>query len=132
MLAEKSIKPSHIRIKVLEYLDNNRTHPTADEIFYGLEKEIPTLSKTSVYNTVKLFTSTGLISLLTIEEDRLRYDFDTSFHVHFKCDKCGRVYDVPEEKTENRSLDGWSVKEKRVYYSGVCKDCLRDNKQNQN
>ena len=66
-------------------------------------------------------------------------DCGMSYHTEYlppkeegKCDKCGRVYDVPEEKTENRSLDGWSVKEKRVYYSGVCKDCLRDNKQNQN
>ena len=128
MLTEKSVKPSHIRIKVLEYLDKNRVHPTADEIYEGLEKEIPTLSKTSVYNTVKLFRQAGLIAELTIEEDKLRYDFNTAFHGHFKCERCGKVYDVPEVDTENKNLEGFLVKEKNVYYSGVCKGCLGDNK----
>lgn len=128
MLTEKSVKPSHIRIKVLEYLDKNRIHPTADEIYEGLEKEIPTLSKTSVYNTVKLFRQAGLIAELTIEEDKLRYDFNTAFHGHFKCERCGKVYDVPEVDTENKNLEGFLVKEKNVYYSGVCKGCLGDNK----
>lgn len=128
MLTEKSVKPSHIRIKVLEYLDKNRIHPTVDEIYEGLEKEIPTLSKTSVYNTVKLFRQAGLIAELTIEEDKLRYDFNTAFHGHFKCERCGKVYDVPEVDTENKNLEGFLVKEKNVYYSGVCKGCLGDNK----
>lgn len=128
MLTEKSVKPSHIRIKVLEYLDKNRIHPTADEIYEGLEKEIPTLSKTSVYNTVKLFRQAGLIAELTIEEDKLRYDFNTAFHGHFKCERCGKVYDVPEKDSDNENLKGFLVKEKNVYYSGVCKGCLGDNK----
>ncbi len=128
MLTEKSVKPSHIRIKVLEYLDKNRIHPTADEIYEGLEKEIPTLSKTSVYNTVKLFRQAGLIAELTIEEDKLRYDFNTAFHGHFKCERCGKVYDVPEKDSDNENLKGFLVKEKNVYYSGVCKGCLGYNK----
>lgn len=44
-LKRHDIKPSTIRIKVLEYLLNNRIHPTADDIYQYLISEIPTLSK---------------------------------------------------------------------------------------
>ncbi len=45
-LKEHNIKPSTIRIKVFDFLLNNRIHPTIDEIYNNLINEIPTLSKT--------------------------------------------------------------------------------------
>ena len=54
-LEEHDVKPSVQRIAVMDYLMTHRTHPTVDEIYHALEKQIPTLSKTTVYNTLKLF-----------------------------------------------------------------------------
>lgn len=54
-LIKNNIRPSFQRIKILEYLANNNNHPTADEIFKDVVKEIPMLSKTTVYSTLTLF-----------------------------------------------------------------------------
>lgn len=59
------VKPSLQRIAIVEYLMENRIHPTADDIYHALCIQVPTLSKTTVYNTMRLFgrarsgTSTG-------------------------------------------------------------------------
>lgn len=92
-LLQKGIKPSLIRLKVYEYLVNHKTHPTADEIYNSLLLEIPTLSKTSVYNTLSLFVEKGLVQIITIEENIVRFDADTSVHGHFQCKSCGKIYD---------------------------------------
>ena len=55
-LESKNIKPTLIRVKILEYLKANKTHPTAESIYEKLEKEIPTISRTSVYNALNLFS----------------------------------------------------------------------------
>jgi len=53
-LYKKDIKPSYQRIKIFEYLYHEMNHPTADVIFKNLVNDIPTLSKTTVYNTLKI------------------------------------------------------------------------------
>ena len=54
-LKAHEIKPSYQRIKIFQYLVENKNHPTVDMIYKALCTEIPTLSKTTVYNTLNLF-----------------------------------------------------------------------------
>ena len=67
-LEKCGIKPSLQRIAVVEYLMENRIHPTADDIYHALCILVPTLSKTTVYNTLKLFAYQGAVQVLTIKE----------------------------------------------------------------
>lgn len=128
-LLNRNIKPSYQRIKILEYLDSNRIHPTVDKIFVDLQKEIPTLSKTTIYNTLNIFMDAGLVRVLTIEDNETRYDIDTSDHGHFKCEKCGSIYDfeIRNLDLETDDLSSFKINEKNVYYKGICPKCL-DNK----
>jgi len=125
------IKPSFHRFKILEYLINNKTHPTADDIYTSLFKEIPTLSKTTVYNTLKHFVSKGIVSELMIEENEVRYDFEPFPHIHFKCKKCGKIYDIYKkcEILAHKKMDGHKIEEYHMYLRGICKNCL-DGKEN--
>lgn len=54
MLADAGIKPSHQRLAVVRFLADNLIHPTVDDIYTGLLPEYPTMSRTTVYNTVRL------------------------------------------------------------------------------
>lgn len=123
ILKMNGIKPSVIRIKVYEYLRGTKSHPTADEIYNELNPKIPTLSKTSVYNTVKLLVGAGLSKNLTIDGSQTRYDADTSVHGHFWCKKCRRVFDFDVSETLGGELDGFVVEFKEIYFGGLCRSC---------
>ena len=125
-LMEFGIKPSLQRIAVLEYLMEHLTHPTADVIFNDLYPTIPTLSKTTVYNTLKLLEEQGAIRAISIDDKNVRYDADISGHAHFKCKQCGSVHDVTlkdSSSIELKNSEDFILTEYQVYYKGYCKQC---------
>jgi len=127
-LLKHNIRPSYARIKIFEYLVSKRSHPTVDEIYKELSREIPTLSKTTVYNTLNTMMDVGIVKLLTIEENEARYDADISEHGHFKCEKCNSIYDfyVDFEKLESKDLVQFRVNDKNLFYKGICSECLNN------
>lgn len=126
LLSKNNIAPSFQRIKILEYLDKNRTHPTADMVYQALKKMIPTLSKTTVYNTLKKLSQSNIIAELHLFENEIRYEYNTDPHIHFKCLKCGKIYDLDEsyDHYENNFIDGHKVIEHHVNLKGICRNCL--------
>lgn len=131
-LKGNGIKPSYQRIKIYEFLLKNRIHPTVDTIYKALIKEIPTLSKTTVYNTLNLFLNKNIINILVIEENETRYDANLTLHGHFKCEECGEIYDLNLNIKEFNieSLEGFEVKEEHLYFKGICKNCTQNKKEN--
>ena len=85
MLKKHSIKPSHQRLQILNYIILNPCHPTIDQIYSRLHTELPTLSRTTIYNTLRIFVEAGLVQEVTIENNEVRYDARTESHGHFKC-----------------------------------------------
>lgn len=124
-LKQNGIKPSYQRIKIYEFLMGTKAHPTVDVIYKALVKDIPTLSKTTVYNTLNLFIENRIAQLITIEENETRYDADTSLHGHFKCTACGHVLDfhVDRELLNPVELEGYKVEEQHLYFKGLCAEC---------
>ena len=126
-LIEKGIKPSVQRIAVMGYLLEHRTHPTVDEIYSALQDRIPTLSKTTVYNTLKLFAEKKAIQSITIDERMVHFDGYRERHAHFLCQSCGKVIDVPldydVELPKTEQTKGFADVETHVYHSGYCSEC---------
>ena len=129
ILKEHEIAPSLQRIKILEYLHNYRTHPTADMIYKALIDEIPTLSKTTVYNTLKAFVEKGILAELSLFGNEIRYEYNTEPHIHFKCIKCGKVFDISTsyECLKNKDMDGHKVLEHHINLKGICRECINEN-----
>ena len=123
-----NINPSVQRIAIMNYLLTHRTHPSADEVYKNLNEAIPTLSKTTVYNTLELLSENGAALMLTIDENNICFDGDTSPHAHFLCKKCGKIYDLPiassVKEVMEMSSDGHVIDEVHYYYKGTCKNCL--------
>lgn len=124
-LKDKNINPSHQRLKVLEYLTLNRCHPTVDQIFRSLQKDITTLSKTTVYNTLKILEEAGLVKVITIDDNETRYDITTEKHGHFKCEVCGGIYDfhIDIDSLVPTGLNNFKISDKDVYFRGICPKC---------
>lgn len=127
ILLEKEIKPSYQRMKVMEYVSESREHPTVENIYSALKPEIPTLSKATVYNTLKLFEERELIKSVTIEDNEVRYDAVMHDHGHFKCENCGLIVDFPLDLFELHSefLEDFQIRQKDVFFRGLCNNCKR-------
>jgi len=126
-LEEKKIKPTYIRLKILNRLETNKTHPTAEVIFKALVKEIPTISRTSVYNTLNVFYEKGLITPIFITGLEARFDSNISPHHHFLCERCGQIIDLDIECNyyKKGNVQGHRIIELHGYFKGICKDCLK-------
>lgn len=127
-LSQFGVRPSVQRVAIMEYLLTHATHPTADEIFQALSPRIPTLSKTTVYNTLRLLAEHRAILLLDLDERNTRFDGDITPHAHFICRSCGKVYDLPlpVEAEDLAVVDPTvEVDDIQIYYKGYCRNCLR-------
>jgi len=131
-LTNKNIRPSVQRIKILEYLIENPCHPTVDQIFKDLQIDIPTLSKTTIYNTLNLFLKAGLLKALNIEDNETSYDIITETHGHFKCEECETIFNfnINIDSIETEDLNGFKVIDRNVYFKGFCPRCLLNINQN--
>lgn len=125
-LKQRNIQPSIQRLKVLEYLYHHRTHPTVDQIFQDLHQELPTLSKATVYNTLRALMKAELVRVITIEDNETRYDIQVDDHGHLKCDECGTIYNfhIFKESLCSDDLDRFQIRERNVYFKGICPSCL--------
>lgn len=128
ILKKYNIQPSVQRIKILEFLLKNRTHPSADEIYKHISTELPTLSKTTVYNTIEALMKKGVIKPVTIDSRELRVDAIIEPHAHFRCIECGQIYDIEvkiPDFTSKKVGDGHLVKTQDLYLEGICSNCLK-------
>lgn len=128
-LVNKGVRPSMQRMAIMQYLLTHCTHPTVDDVFTDLAQEIPTLSRTTVYNTLRLFSEHKAAQMITIDDHRVCYDGDIHPHVHFFCKECGRVIDLMDEEAphleKSININGHIVEEKQLYYKGICVDCAK-------
>ncbi len=125
VLLNKGINPSHQRVVIYSYLATHFVHPTADMIYDALRKTLPTLSKSTVYTTLKTFLKAGLVREITIEENEVRYEFNMADHGHFKCELCGIITDFPINAKNLGSdiLKGFLITDRNVFFKGVCARC---------
>jgi len=84
------------RLAILDYLEGNKSHPSAEDIFRSVARKYQSLSFATVYNTLNMLAKTGALRELTIDPARKRYDPDISSHNHLICVTCGRIVDIPD------------------------------------
>lgn len=74
ILKDHGIRPSLQRVCVYHYLRGVKTHPTVDEIYMALLPKYPSLSRTTVYNTLELLLENDLAISLDFGDGFLRYE----------------------------------------------------------
>lgn len=119
------------RLAILDYLDGNTSHPSAEDVYRMVSKKYRSMSLATVYNTLNAFSKAGSLRELTIDPSRKRYDPDTSDHNHFLCVLCGRIEDIPAVTPVSVPDDlgrGLTVLGSHTEYYGHCASCNKKKK----
>lgn len=120
---QKGFSPSYTRMRVFNYMKDYPEHPTVDDIYQALKPEIPSLSKTTVYNVLKLFITHDLVMLINTDDSLKRYELKLEDHSHFICTSCNKIIDIPLITIPKGQLSNYHVSETEVILKGVCRDC---------
>ncbi len=118
------------RMAILEFLEGNRTHPTAENVHHALLRKYPCISLKTVYKTLSKLVETGMLQELDIDPHSKRFDICMDPHNHFYCRICGTIYDVvydvpisADNWLNEKNVDGYHVDTTVIYLKGVCKYC---------
>lgn len=122
---------SRQRELIYETLIHTTEHPTAEMVYHWLKPENPSLSLGTVYRNLNLLADDGRIARMAFPVER--YDANITPHPHFRCDRCGAVYDIdlPYEKDIDRAAEeasGHQIRGHEVLYRGVCVKCRKEEK----
>lgn len=125
ILLSKGIKPTYQRLKILKYLQKSCAHPTVDRIYQDIVKDMPTMSKTTVYNTLNALAEKNIVTPISITGTEVRFDFSGSRHHHFLCEKCHKIIDMKVmcPNLEKGEINGNIIKELHGYFKGICAKC---------
>jgi len=121
-----NIKLTPQRIAILHYLKDNKSHPSAEDIYKSVKKQFPTMSFATVYNTLEALKNKGNILELKIDPAKKRYDPDCSEHHHLICTKCKSIMDIFKDFNINLSddlTDGFELLGNNIEFYGICRDC---------
>ena len=113
------------RLAILEYLENNRSHPSAEDIYNALKPYFPSMSFATVYNTLEVLVEKGLVKEINIESNKKRFDTFTHPHHHFFCKGCKKIIDIENNQniTIPKELKDYELTEFQVIFYGFCPEC---------
>lgn len=120
---------SRQRERIYQSLMDSDQHPTAEMIYRQLKPENPGLSLGTVYRNLSLLADEGIITRMPFPVER--YDAHTEPHPHFRCRRCGGVYDLrgldydPKLGREAATAAGYQVERHDLVFTGLCAHCAK-------
>ncbi len=116
------------RLAVLDYLEGNKDHPSAEDVFRAVRRRHPMMSFATVYNTLEMLKRHGKVRELTGDPGRKRFDPNTGPHNHIICIRCRKIIDVPADEhvsVDKRYRAGFEITGNNIEFTGICPDCRK-------
>lgn len=74
-----------------------RNHPSAEQVYDRLRRDLPHLSLATVYNALEALVECGLLAKIPrTDESPARYDWRHDAHHHARCVGCSKVWDIED------------------------------------
>lgn len=118
---------------IIENLKNRKDHPTAESLYLDLKKEMPNIGIATVYRNLSELCEEGMVLKIKSNIGPDRFDGNVTPHIHFMCEKCGKVDDVFINEGELNISDkvkdyiynelGGIINTSTISLNGICKNC---------
>lgn len=129
-LRAHNITPTATRAQIWEYVKDSTNHPTVDDIYRALRQQDVSISRATIYNTVRTFVEHGILTSLRGAEDIVRYDPLLEPHAHFLCEVCHKIEDIPfaYDLHQLRGLEHTPIHSAEIVIRGICAECEKKSK----
>ena len=127
---ERKVRCTPQRYTILDYLNRNARHPTAEEIYQAINRSDPRASLATVYKSLHALAAAGLIREVTVEGNAVRFESNMDKHHHFVCESCGAIEDISDcnivalekdiEKRKHIKVTSHSLE-----FFGICANCQK-------
>ena len=130
---KKGLKITPQRLAIFRILKDNKSHPSAEEIYQRVRKDYRTLSLATVYQTLETLEQIGGIRILRFDRRKTRYDPDLSPHHHLICTRCQKITDLHDDYSETVRLppsltNRFQINGFNVVFYGICGECRKKRK----
>jgi len=116
------------REHVYAVLLRERDHPTAEQVFIRVKREMPEISMATVYNCLDALVKCGLARQVTLARGAARFCPNMREHCHFYCDTCDSVFDVDYPAEPGIGLpNGFEAERFEIAIHGRCAACAGGN-----
>ncbi len=96
-LTEKGYRLTPQRIMVMEAIEHSENHISAEEIYAQVFQRYPHVNISTIYRTLNLLESLGLVTQTDLGGGRVRYHpAERGKHHHLVCQNCGKITDLEE------------------------------------
>jgi Fur family transcriptional regulator, peroxide stress response regulator len=125
---QRGLKVTHQRMEIFGELAAGAEHPDAESLYQRVRRRVPAISRDTVYRTLSMLESHGLVHKVEPLFERARYDANLDRHHHFVCTVCGLVKDFYSEALDRlpvpRSVEALGrIESAQVQVRGVCRAC---------
>lgn len=123
-----NLKITPQRMAIYQELIQSKEHPSAVVIHERINNIYPNVSLDTVNRTLLTFSEIGLVRIVEGRGDPKRFDPNLRQHHHFRCVKCGEIYDFYSEDYDALNIpenlkQKFLVTSKRVTLEGICDHC---------
>lgn len=133
-LKDAGLKVTAQRAAICQALEAmaGKEHPTAQEIHEASRNYHEGVSLATVYNTLSVLKSQGLLYELGPDLDgALHFELNTEAHVNVICVKCKRIVDLHEMPNATMrdavaQQTGFHLLGGQILYYGYCPDCREE------
>ena len=114
---------------IINVLRQTTSHPDAEWVYEKVKKQIPGISLGTVYRNLRILKESGAIQEMETAGEQSRFDGNPKPHYHFRCDTCGRIFDLAgavDKEIEERVArqTGFKVTHHHLEVGGMCAGCL--------
>ena len=101
LLNSKGIRPTKQRRILAKLLFNKgKRHVSAENLFDEVKKEDRKISLATIYNTLKQFTSIGLLREVVVDQNKSLYCTNKDAHYHLYIEEENKIVDIPVENID--------------------------------
>lgn len=114
---------------ILDILNQNRIHPTMQEVYLLAKEKYPTIGQATIYRNInKLVEEEKILRLPEIKDEGYHYDINMTPHHHLICNSCGKIIDLFDgdyndmiKKIEDSNLV--TITKSLLILEGICSKC---------